>query len=153
MMRQCFHTAVFAGFLLIWPGFWGCGAPPAPMPVPYTGSLAITAIVDSSVADSIYVDLDTIKRGRHPNPFVLNDVMIGIHKLSVYDSGNVNARTDTMVEIFRSQRSDVRLRMASEAPYVGHPAPKFTVISIDDTVFALEQMREKVLLLMFFEHT
>jgi hypothetical protein len=123
------------------------------MPVPYTGSVGITAIVDSSVVDSIYVDLDTIKKGRHPNPYVLDNVLIGAHKLSVYDSGNVNARSDTMVEIFRSQRSDVRLRMASEAPYVGHPAPKFTVISIDDSVFALEQLRENVVLLMFFEHT
>ncbi len=127
-----------------------CASPPPAMPEVSYGSLRIMAMDTASIR-SIYVDLDDVKYGRHPNPCILDNVIIGVHKLLVYDDNN--AGSSSTVEVFRDRRTDITVSLLVEGPYVGRIAPKFSVKTIDDQTLDLEGMKGKVVLLAFFEHT
>jgi hypothetical protein len=127
-----------------------CGSPPPGMPDVSYGSLRIMAMDTASIR-SIYFDLDDVKYGKHPNPFVLDQVVAGTHKLLVYDERN--SGSVTAVEVFRDRRTEIKVNLLAEGPYVGGVAPNFTVKSIDDQTLSLEAMKGKVVLLAFFEHT
>lgn len=107
--------------------------------------------MDTASIRSIYFDLDDVKYGKHPNPYVLNDVLIGVHKLLVYDDNN--AGSSRIVEVSRDRRTDVTVSLLAEGPYVGSIAPKFSVKTIDDQPVSLAGQKGKVVLLAFFEHT
>ena len=127
-----------------------CGSPPPAMPEVSYGSLRIIAMDTASIR-SIYFDLDDVKYGKHPNPYVLDQVVAGTHKLLVYNetkSGSV-----TGAEVFRDRRTEIRVNLLAEGPYVGGVAPNFSATSIDDQTLSLEAMKGKVVLLAFFEHT
>jgi hypothetical protein len=127
-----------------------CGTPPPTMPAPYTGSLRVLAM-DTAYIKTISFDLDDTKYGAHPNPYLLDNVVIGSHKLHVYDDNN--AGVFQMVEVSRDLRTDIAVSFVAEGPYAGSLAPKFTAKTIDDQPITLEGQRGKVVLLLFFEHT
>lgn len=143
--------ATFGGILLSAPVFLQhCGNPPPVVPAPYTGSIRILAM-DTATIRSISIVLDDVNYGIHPNPYILEGVLIGTHKLYVADE--TNAGTSTTVEVFQDRRSEVAMWLLAEGPYVGRTAPKFSVRSIDDQVIDLQQLKGRVVLLAFFEHT
>ena len=127
-----------------------CGNPPPTMPAPYTGSLRIVAM-DTAAIRMISFDLDDVKYGFHPNPYILDDVVIGMHKVYIADESGAGA--STIVEVQRDRRSDATVWLLSDGPYVGRRAPAFTATSIDNQVIDLQQLKGKVVLLAFFEHT
>lgn len=127
-----------------------CGAPPPALPEVSYGSLRIMAM-DTALIRSISFDLDDVKYGKHPNPYVLNDVIIGVHKLLIYDENS--AVSAGAVEVFRDRRTDITVSLTANGPYVGMFAPKFSAKTIDDQTLALEGMKGRVVLLAFFEHT
>ncbi len=127
-----------------------CGSPPPATPDPVTGSIQVMAM-DTATIRSISFVLDDVKYGLHSNPYILNNVVIGVHKLFVSDESGIGA--STIVEVLRERRSDATVWLLSEGPYLGRVAPKFTATSIDNQVIDLQQLRGKVVLLAFFEHT
>ncbi|MBM4162334.1 MAG: hypothetical protein FJ217_14690 [Ignavibacteria bacterium] len=128
----------------------GCGDPPAAMPAPSTGSIRILAMDTASIR-SIYFKLDDVEYGKRPNPYVLDGVVVGLHKLFVYDE--TSAGVSTMVEVLRNRQSDATVWLLSEGPYVGNMAPNFTAQTITGDTIGLQRLRGKVVLLAFFEHT
>lgn len=127
-----------------------CGIPPPTMPLPPTGSIRILAM-DTASIHSIWFNLDDSSYGRHPNPYVVEDVVIGVHKLLVFDEQN--GGTSTMVEVAENRRAEVRVTLLSEGPYAGKIAPKFSATTIDNESLTLSGMKGNVVLLAFFEHT
>jgi len=127
-----------------------CASPPPGMPEVAYGSLRITAMDTASIR-SIFVDLDDVKYGRHPNPCVLVNLIVGVHKLLVYDDSN--AVLSGTVEVLRDRRTEITVSLMAEGPYVGRIAPRFSVANIDDQSLSLDAMKGKVVLLAFFEHT
>ena len=130
--------------------FQHCGNPPPVVPTPFTGSIRILAM-DTAAIRNISVLVDDVNYGLHPNPYILNSVVVGVHKLFVADESGTSA--SAVVEVLREQRSDATVWLLSEGPYVGRIAPRFTATSIDNQVIDLQQLRGKVVLLAFFEHT
>ena len=127
-----------------------CGAPPPAMPEVSYGSLRIM-VMDTAFIRSISFDLDDVKYGKHPNPYVLNNVVVGVHKLLIYDENA--AASSNAVEVFQDRQTDITVSLAADGPYVGRIAPRFSVKTIDDQILALDGMKGKVVLLAFFEHT
>jgi len=130
--------------------FAGCGDPPASTPAPYTGSIRVLAM-DTATIRAIFIDLDDVKLGQHPNPSTLSGIVVGLHKVLVYSE--LSGGSGTMIEVKRDRVSDVMVWLLAEGPYVGQTAPKFSVRSIDDQLLDLQQLKGKVVLLAFFEHT
>ena len=120
------------------------------MPGPSTGSLRIMAM-DTAYIKSISFNLDDVPHLKYVNPTILDNVVIGTHKLFVYDDNN--AGISQMVEVSADRRSDITVSLIAAGPYVGRAAPKFAANTIDAQAIALEGQRGKVVLLAFFEHT
>ncbi len=146
------RTLLVLAFLLISAGLMlqRCGSPPPTMPVPATGAIRILAMDTASIR-SIWFNLDDVPYGMHPNPYVLDGVVVGIHKLLVFDQQN--GGTSTMIEVAENHRAEVRVTLLSDGPYVGKIAPKFSATTIDNQSLALSGMKGKVVMLAFFEHT
>ncbi len=129
---------------------WECGDPPTSAPPPVTGDLRATAL-DTTVIDSIQVEIDDLPFGMHRNPCTITGIVIGVHRLFVTDRGASSSAT--MVEVFRGRRSDVMLTLLSQGPYPGQAAPNFAARTITNDSISLQQLRDKIVLLVFFEHT
>lgn len=128
---------------------WECADPPPSTPL-YTGDLRITAMHKTTL-DSISVVLDYNALGRRPNPCTITGLAIGMHRLFVSSEGVPGS--SAMVEIQPDRRSDVIVTLRSEAPYVDDVAPAFSArTSMGDSI-SLQQLKGKVVLLAFFEHT
>jgi len=132
--------------------FTDCGKTPISLPLPYTGSLHIRAEAsDESDIDSISVELDDEDFGKHANPYLLTDVIIGTHKIRVKHE-NTAPKTQT-VEILRDETTIATFILTFQGPYVGREAPLFTGQDLEGNSFDLLEHRGKVVLLAFFEHT
>ncbi len=140
---------VFLAFILCFIS-GGCGKPPASMPDPYTGALNVT-VMDTASVDSVFVKLDDDAPGKHENPTLIENIMIGIHKVFVFNEAS--AGTTKTVEIFRDRTSDILFWLATTGPYVGNLAPDFSTQDIKGNPVSLSGLKGKVVLLVFFEHT
>ena len=129
---------------------WNCGNSPTSIPLPQTGNLKIT-VMDTASIDSINVLIDDSNYGNNQNPCTINDLIAGVHKLFVFNS--IAACTTKTVEIFKNTTTGVTMWMASEGPYVGNIAPKFSTEDITGDTISLEEQKGRVVLLAFFEHT
>jgi hypothetical protein len=127
-----------------------CGSPPPTMPTTYTGSLRISAM-DTASIKWFFLHLDDVNYDRCPNPYILDNVVIGVHKLLVFDYNN--AGLSQMVEVYRDQTTDVSVSLLAGGPYLGMIAPSFVAKTIDDQTIDLGVEKGKVILLAFFEHT
>jgi hypothetical protein len=139
-------TTLFAG-LILWQS---CGMGPSPLPLPLTGSIRITA-VNLARPDSFYVILDTVNYGKHENPCLFSDIVIGFHKLFIQTE--TTAGSTKTVEVLQNQVTAVDFWLESEGPYVGNTAPNFTANDINGNPVSLEGLKGKVVLLALFEHT
>lgn len=128
---------------------WECGDPPSSTPL-YTGDLRITAAYKAPL-DSINVVLDYTALGRRPNPCTITGLAIGTHRLFVSSEGLPGS--SAMVQVLRDRRSDVVLTLRAEAPYVDDVAPDFSARTCKGDSMSLQQLKGKVVLLAFFEHT
>lgn len=149
-MQRCMRFIVLSCLLAASTFLQRCGSPPPATPDPVTGSMQIMAM-DTATIRRISFELDDVKYGLHPNPYILNNVVIGVHKLFVANDSGMAA--STMVEVLPERRSDATVWLLPEGPYVGRMAPRFTATSIDNQVIDLQQLKGKVVLLAFFEHT
>jgi hypothetical protein len=143
-MRKSILPSCFAILLLI-----GCGKAPSPLPPVETGSIRIS-VQEAAPGDSILPVLDDRDMGKHPNPFLLAQVAVGLHKLSVF-MGDI-ATPPQFVEVRRGETTPVTFNIAT-GPYVGHKAPLFAVQDVKGDSITLSKERGKVVLLIFFEHT
>jgi hypothetical protein len=129
-----------------------CGKTPSSLPLPLTGSIRITAIAtDQSPIDSIEVNLDDEDYGTLDNPCVLTDIVIGFHGLRI-QHGAI-AGTTKIVEVLRDQTTHTDFLLTPEGPHQGQIAPPFTSQDINGNTISLENLKGKVVLLLFFEHT
>jgi len=149
-MQRRVHFIVLACLVAMGAFLQRCGSPPPTMPVPATGSIRILAMDTASIR-FIWFNLDDVPYGKHPNPYVVEGVIVGIHKLLVFDEQN--GGTSTMVEVAETRQAEVRTTLLSEGPYVGKIAPDFSASTIDNQSLALSGMKGKVVMLAFFEHT
>ena len=127
-----------------------CGKSPSLIPLPYMGSIRITAM-DTSSVDSIQVELDDENLGLFENPALLTDVTVGFHKLFIQNE--TSAGTTKTVEVFRDLTTAAWFWLVTEGPYVGNQAPAFDVQDIQGQSLSLEGLKGKVILLAFFEYT
>jgi hypothetical protein len=146
LKRKCASAIVLGGCMIL----TSCGAPPPAMPEVSYGSLRILAM-DTASIKSINFDLDDVKYGKHSNPYVLEQVVAGTHKLFVYDE--TLAGTVSTVEVFPARRSEATLLLHGDGPYVGNKAPSFAVTAVDGRTLDLQQLKGTIVLLAFFEHT
>lgn len=129
-----------------------CGKCPLSLPLPFTGSINITALaVDQSRIDSIEINLDDEDYGKWENPRTLTDIVIGLHKLRIQHGAS--AGTTKTVEVLQDQTTRVNFWLTIEGPHVGQIAPNFTAQDVNGNPIALENLKGKVVLLAFFEHT
>jgi hypothetical protein len=149
-MHRLLHFILFACVVAACALLQQCGTPPSATPDLVTGSMRIMAM-DTAIIRRISFELDNVKYGLHPNPYVLENVVIGVHKLLVADESGTSA--SAMVEVLQDRQSDATVWLLSEGPYLGRIAPKFTATSIDNQAIDLQQLQGKVVLLAFFEHT
>ncbi len=127
-----------------------CGKIPSPLPLPFTGSIRVTAM-DTSSVDSIQIDLNDQQLGLFKNPALLTDVTVGFHKLFV--KNETSAGTTKTVEVLQDQTTPAWFWLVSEGPYVGNQAPEFDAQDIQGNSLSLEGLKGKVILLAFFEYT
>ncbi len=131
-----------------------CGKTPYTLPLPYTGSIHITAL-DTTLVDSLQIDLDLNDLGKMENPCLLEDVVIGLHRLHVFTEASPGT-TLTNLEVREDEVTRVLFTMdtgPSVGPYVGNQAPQFTTQDIQDNPISLQDHQGKVILLAFFEYT
>ena len=135
--------------------FWQyCGKTPSSLPLPYTGSIYITAM-DTAVVDSVQIDLDDEYLGEMENPCLVEDVVIGLHRLHVYNEASAGT-TITNLEVLQDETTRMFFTMdigPEVGPYVGNTAPQFTTQNVEGNKISLEDQKGKVVLLVFFEYT
>ena len=135
--------------------FWQyCGKTPSSLPLPYTGSIYITAM-DTAVVASVQIDLDDEYLGEMDNPCLVEDVVIGSHRLRVFTEASAGT-TIANLEVRQDETSRVFFTMdigPEVGPYVGNTAPQFTTQDVNGNKISLEDQKGKVVLLSFFEYT
>ena len=132
--------------------YFGCGKLPTSLPLPFTGSITISARAAGDTAiDSVQVKLDEVDYGTRENPCTLTDVVIGEHQLWIKHE-NTAPKIQT-VEVLRDETTTTTVTLTFQGPYVGNEAPQFSAVDLDETPFSLQEHRGKVVLLAFFEHT
>ena len=131
-----------------------CGKSPSPLPLPYEGSIHITAM-DTARIDSVQINLDLTDLGEMENPCLLEDVVIGFHRLHVFTEAsagttiaNLEVRKDEITRIFFTMETGPAV-----GPYVGNEAPQFATQDIQGNPISLQDHQGKVILLAFFEYT
>jgi hypothetical protein len=138
---------LFFLFVVLW---LKCGKAPGPFPSVQIGSIRISA-TGTSPGESIRIRLDDVDLGEFSNPFTLNDVAVGLHKLCLVIRGVTTP--PQMVTVKRGETAVVTFQYASSGPYVGGKAPSFAVKPIKGDSLVLSKQKGKVVLLVFFEHT
>ncbi|MCI0512746.1 peroxiredoxin family protein [candidate division KSB1 bacterium] len=127
-----------------------CGKMPGDAPPPATGSIEITAHVDSTRVDSMQVSLDGVALGLHINPFLIPDVVAGRHQVVVTKADPFSPigfeSIPQLVSVFAQETTRVLLALSKLAP-------NFTLRNLKNESVTLAQYRGKVVLLMFFTHT
>ncbi len=141
-----FFSLVLLGFL-IWSG---CGKLPLPLPDILTGSIKIIAM-DTLAIDSVHVVLDDAEMGHFQNPYVLDNVVVGTHKLFVQDK--LGASSTDLIEVKKDEITSSTFILQTIGPYLGNTAPAFSTTDIQENQITSESLKGKVVLLAFFEHT
>ena len=127
-----------------------CGDPPPTTPEPYTGTLRVAAL-DTLIIDSIGIELDDVRLGQFRNPYLLRDVVIGVHRVLV--SSTSAGTASRMAEVFRDRQTDLFIPLLAGGPFVGNAAPLFTARASDGDTVSIQRARGKAVFLVFFEHT
>lgn len=127
-----------------------CGKTPSEAPLPLTGSLKISAHIDTVQVDSIFVMLDNIAKGFEPNECVFEGIDVGKHQVVVSKKDPVSpidfSSVPKLVTVKANETTDVDLALTKLAP-------NFTLKNLNEQDVTLENYQGKVVLLVFFSHT
>lgn len=148
-IKKRIRTFVFL-IVSIWLIGVKCGKMPLPFPGMLTGSIRIVAM-DTLAVDSVRVSLDDMDMGRFVNPCVLENIVVGTHKLFVVD--NTGASWSNLIDVVRDETIGYTFWLQTIGPNVGNTAPEFAAIDIQDNPISSESLQGRVVLLAFFEHT
>ncbi len=144
-----FMKIVLNSFLLVLL-FIHCGKTPSEPPAPVTGSIEITAAIDTSLADSMEIWLDNIPQGKQANPCILENVIAGSHQVAL-------TKEDTASPIDYTCSPQVvhvkENKMASVSFALTKLAPDFTLKNLSNEDVTLSEFQGKVVLLIFYSHT
>lgn len=133
--------------LLIW---ISCGNPPEPLPEIYTGSARIAAL-DTLLIDSINISVDGIRLGMFRNPYLFTSLVAGEHKFEV---STKDASADPqIISIQKNRLTRAYFNIETAGPYINRKAPLFSLTDIDGNQVSISDLKGKVILLAFFEHT
>ncbi len=105
--------------------------------------------MDTTRVDSVSVELDDVALGRQDNPTLLPSIVIGLHSLFVYDGAD--ACTVKTVDVLEGRTSEAWFWLTSIGPYPGQTAPPFSEQDVNGNAFSLEGLRNRAVLLAFFE--
>ena len=127
-----------------------CGKSPSDTPPPLTGSMSITAQIDTMLVDSMAVILDNDSLGLHSNGCVITALEVGKHQVAVAkdDPASPIAFTSSpqLVAVTANETTDVNFALTKLAP-------NFTLKNLKNENVTLESFRGKVVLLVFYSHT
>jgi hypothetical protein len=127
-----------------------CGMTPSDAPLPLTGSLKISAHIDTVQVDSIFVILDNIPKVLQPNDCIFENIETGKHQVVVSKKDLVSpidfASVPKLVTVKANETTDVDLALTKLAP-------NFTLKNLNEQDVTFENYQGKVVLLVFFSHT
>jgi hypothetical protein len=127
-----------------------CGRTPGPFPPDQTGHIRVT-VMDTSLIDSVFIELDDIALGQWSNPAHLENIVAGFHQLFVYNT--TSAGTTKGVDVRADQTVESWFWLTSVSPHIGFQSPDFEVEDLGGDTITLEGLRGKVVILAFFEFT
>jgi hypothetical protein len=127
-----------------------CGELPSDAPPPLVGSLKVVALIDTTQVDCMMVTIDTDSMGQQPNPFLLHDVFAGKHFVAVAKEDPQTTIDYTcsprLVTVNENDTTEVRLELTKTAP-------SFELKNLRNEDIILDNYRDKVVLLIFYDHT
>ena len=128
-----------------------CGKAPSDPPPVQTGSLLITALIDTNLIDSMEVILDDNNLGIYPNPCILTDLVIGKHQITLSKDDPADTLVDfncnpEMIEINTEDTTRIELSLTKLAP-------DFTLQNLNQEDRTLHEYHGKVVFLVFFSYT
>ena len=128
-----------------------CGKAPSDPPPVQTGSLLITALIDTNLIDSMEVILDDNNLGIYPNPCILTDLVIGKHQITLSKDDPADTLVDfncnpELVEINNADTTRIELSLTKLAP-------DFTLENLNHEERTLHDYQGKVVFLVFFSNT
>ncbi|MBN2415382.1 hypothetical protein JXO52_06050 [bacterium] len=153
-MKRTDHlrTAGYAVLLLILSA--GCGKVPSGLPDIQTGDLMITAR-DTSVTDSMFVQLDYDPAIFRENPCFIGDVVAGFHRLYVFTEAAPGS-VFSALEVTHQETTFVEFTLNTgpvPGAFVGNIAPDFLVQDVNGGAVRLSDLQPDVVLLLFIEYT
>jgi len=127
-----------------------CGKSPSDAPLPLTGSIRVSAHIDTIQVDSMAVILDNVSRGLQPNGSVFEEIEAGKHQVAVskqdFESPIDFSSTPRLVTVKANETTEVALALTKLAP-------NFTLKNLNNQEVTLANFQGKVVLLVFFSHT
>ncbi len=127
-----------------------CGRAPSDAPLPLTGAIRVSAQIETTPVDSIFIKLDNVDQGWLPSGSLLTDIIAGKHQLEA-------SRDDPQSPIdFRSVPRLVTVRPNETTSVVlalTKLAPNFTLKNLRQEEITLAHYQGQVVLLVFFSHT
>ncbi len=98
----------------------GDSPPDLPTPVPNVGTIVIAGYIqpdpDSTIyTDSIGIVLDDDSLGFHVNPYIIDDIQVGLYNIRIYYllSGETLSGRARSVEVLFDDTTDIQIRMAA----------------------------------------
>ena len=128
-----------------------CGKTPSDPPPVQTGLLKVTGFIDTTLVDSMGVELNNNYLGIFPNPCILMDLAIGRHQVAVSKEDPADSLVDfncspKLVDIENNDTTQVELLLTKLAA-------DFTLENLDLQQRRLQDYRGKVVFLVFFTYT
>jgi len=147
-VKSCIFCLMALG--LIFSLLLSCGKSPSEVPLPLTGAIKISAHIDTVAIDSMFVTLDNVDKGLHPNGCMLKDIEAGRHQVVVSKKDTESpidfTSTPKLVAVKANETTNVDFALTKLAP-------NFTLKNLDNKDITLESYRDRVVLLVFYSHT
>lgn len=147
LKRTLFYFFVFSVLAML---MSFCGKKPSDMPMPFFGSLKISAKAGTENADSMSVTIDNLNKGTIPNGHIFFQIEAGTHQVVVSkidpESPIDFTSTPKLVAIHADETTEVELNLTKLAP-------NFSLKNLNNQDVVLENYHGKVVLLVFFSHT
>lgn len=131
--------------------YWmSCGQSPSEAPPVLTGTLKLSATIDSVAVDSFMVVLDDKPVGIRANPCILPGILSGTHQVNIFkqdpfDSINFSA-IPQLVFVPPFDTAQVKFLLSKLAP-------DFERLALKGEMIRLKNFLGQVILLVFFSHT
>ncbi|UCE07205.1 MAG: hypothetical protein JSW07_04000 [bacterium] len=146
--KSCIFSLMVLG--LIFNLLLSCGKSPSNVPLPLTGAIKISAHIDIVEVDSMFVTLDNVDKGLHPNGSVLKDIEAGKHQVVVSKKDAESpidfTSTPRFVAVNANETTNVDFALTKLAP-------NFTLKNLNNEDITLGNYRHRVVLLVFYFHT